>query len=453
MTNVAKLTRISLLSVLGAALAVGSALLPESSSLATTAVAQEEEQKEERKTKRTAAMRESVYKKLAEAQAAMEADDEAGAMKALNDVQKIKELTPYETAQYQTFMAFMYFQQERYPDAIRAYEEVLRQPELPEGMANQTRYSLAQLYFTQEDYRSAVDMMEIWFQSTTNPGPQPYLLIGQGYYQLEDYERALTAVNEAIRIQQDKGTPVREQTWLLLRVLYYELDDYNNVARILKILINEFPKRDYYVQLSGVYGELEKPTEQLGYMQLAYDQGMLDRGQEILNLSQLLMQAEVPYRAAVILDKGFNDGLVERSVRNLRILAQAWQMAAEDQRALGPLGEAAKLSDEGELNIRLAQSYFNLSMYKEAVDAAREGLRKGKVKRVDNANVLLGTALFEIDRLNEARSAFQEAQKDDRTAKAAAQWINYINGEQDRRKQLADAMSDLQPSSGSGSSE
>ena len=56
-------------------------------------------------------------------------------------------LNSYEVAQMWNFYAFIYFSQDNYREATRAYENVLQQPELPLGLETTTMFTLTQLYF------------------------------------------------------------------------------------------------------------------------------------------------------------------------------------------------------------------------------------------------------------------------------------------------------------------
>ena len=59
--------------------------------------------------------------------------------------------------------------------------------------------------------------------------------------------------------------------------------------------------------------------------------------------------------------------------------------------------------------MRLATSFYTLKDYAKAVEAAKRGLGKGRVKRPDAANMLLGIALVESKKGAEAKAAFQAA--------------------------------------------
>lgn len=403
------------------------------------AYAQDDAEQQEQETRKTPAMREKVYKVLAKAQEAMEAGDTATALSELRGLERQKDLNSYELAQMHTFYGYLYFDQEDFPNAIKAYENVLRQENLPQAMETGTRYSLAQLYFATEDYPNAVRALNKWFEVANNPGPDPYILLGQAYYQTKQYDKAIPPILKGMSMAEERGKEIKENWYLILRVIYFEQGKMDKVAEILETLVRKFPKKEYWTQLSGIYGELGQSRKQVIAYEMAYLQGMLNSGREIVTMAQLLMQAEVPYRAAVVLDKGIKDGVVQGNAKNWRLLSQAWMVAAEDEKAIPALVEAARLSGDGELDIRLAQSYLNTDNWEGAAESARAGIAKGGLRRPDQAHTILGMALYEMERYNEALAAFREAAKDRRSATVATQWIQHIEKEKDRVKQLADA--------------
>lgn len=115
-------------------------------------------------------------------------------------------------------------------------------------------------------------------------------------------------------------------------------------------------------------------------------------------------------------------------------------MAAEYEKAIPPLKQAAGISEDGELDVRLANSYLNLSRYDECVTSARAGIKRGGLKRPATAQELLGMCLFEQDKYEEAIAAFRQAAKDEKTEKRARNWIKYIQTEQARIEQLNESI-------------
>jgi len=394
----------------------------------------------EQKTRKTPAMTEKVYTKLTEAQELIEAKQINQGLAKLGELRAMKNLNSYELAQMWNYYAYTYFTMERYKDAIKAYENVLAQPELPEALETGTMYTLAQLYFTIEDYRRAVQIIEKWMTVVPEPSEQAYMLLGQGYYQLEEYKKALEPLKTAMKLVKSRGQIPKENLYLLLRVNYYELNDYKSMAAVVKEMLPHYPKPEYWLTLAGAYSELGKQKEQMSIMELLYESGQLTRGNQVLNLANLYLLYEVPYKAAVVLEKGIKDGIIEPKINNLRLLSQAWFQAREDEKSIPPLKRAAEKSKDGDLDVRLAQSYINLDRWKEAVAALQTALKKGGIKRRDTANVMLGMSLFELKKYESAKKAFRLARGDRRSSKTAAQWIAYIESEQARRAALKDGL-------------
>ena len=115
-------------------------------------------------------------------------------------------------------------------------------------------------------------------------------------------------------------------------------------------------------------------------------------------------------------------------------------MPQDDTEAVPALTRAAGLAEDGTLDVSLAQSYQNLYEWDACVDAAREGIRKGDLRREDQAYMILGACLFELKEYTAARNAFEEAADDERSRGNARSWIQYVNSEETRDRELAAAL-------------
>lgn len=408
---------------------------------APVSFAQEEEEQNlgDLATQETASMRETTYKELAKAQEAAEAENYTEAIAALDKLSK-QELNNYERSQQLNLYAYIYYAQDKVSKAISTYEQLLNQPELPEALQTSTVYTLSQLHFSQENWQASINMLERWMRLTKEDNKTAYEMMAQAYYQLEQYNKALRPAWKVIELTQAAGEPVKEQSYLLLRVLHYEMEEYQQVVDILEELIKLFPKKQYWMQLASIYGELDNQKKQLAVLELAYLQDFLTTENEILTLASLLLNNDLYVRAGKILSKGLDDGVITSTLEHWRLLAQAWTMAQENEKAIPALTRAAELSSDGKLDVILAQTYMNLNRWDDSINTVRRAISKGGLNRVDQAQVMLGQALFELDRFDEARAAFLAAQADQRSRQLAAQWINYIDSEEDRRAQLAAAL-------------
>ena len=399
----------------------------------------------EQKTKETVAMSQQVYEKLSEIQELIEAKDYATAEKQIVDLRGNKKLSDYERAQIWNITAYGYYLQERYADAIDAYDQVLAQPGLPEALLQSTLKTQSQLYFTQEDYESALVVIRKLMDIIPEPSADVYMIEGQALFQLARYDEALVPIKTAVNMYREQGQKPKENWLLLLRVIYFEQKDYENMLVVVKELLEYYPKDTYILVLAGIYSELGDTKKQLALVEVLYEKGYLTNASQVTNLANLYLLHGVPYKAAQVLDKEIEAGIVKANERNLRLLSQAWYTSREDQKAIPPLEQAAKLADDGELYIRLAQSHINLEQWPEAATAARQAIRMGGLKRADQANIMLGMALFNQKRYEQARQAFVAASRDRRSAKAAGQWVNYVDSEIKRRDLMKQEVPDFQP--------
>ena len=389
----------------------------------------------ERKTRVTVAMSQPVYKALTEAQELVEKKQYGAALKVLEALRG-KKLTPYEAAQAWNYTAYTHYLQEQYPQAIRAYEQVLAQGELPEAIVTSTLKTLSQLYFTVEQYAKALATVQRLLASLAEPSQEVYLLLGQAHFQLKQYAEALPAIDRAIAMARAHGSEPQENWLLLKQVIHYERKDYARMVEVVKELLRLYPKESYLRTLAGAYSELGDTRKQLAVMEALYDQGRLTEGRDLVNLANLFLLHEVPVKAARVLERALAAKRVESDVANLRLLSQAWYQAREDAKAIPPLVKAAALAADGELSIRLAQSHINLEQWEQAAAALEEGLRKGGLDRTDQAYVMLGMARFNLARLEQARGAFERALADKRSQKVAGQWLAYVDQELQRRQAL-----------------
>ncbi len=410
-------------------------------SFVSTATAQDGS-KNERETRKTPALRNNIYEKLAEAQAFAEAKQYVEAEAVLNDMldatSKKSKLNRYELANVYNTYAYLRYAVEDYDGALDYYQKVIDQrPEIPLALEINTLYTVAQLYFLQENWRKGIDTLNTWMSVTDTPSTNAYVLLANGYFQLKDYDKSLSNIQIAIDREESAGKVPKEQWYNLARFIHFDRDNFREALNVLELLIMYYPKKQYWVQASHLYGEEKDEARQLALLEATYEQNLLDRSQDIVLISQLYLQAEVPYPAARAMEKGLADDIVEKESKNYELAGVAWRQAQEVTKSLPMLEAAASKSEKGELYARLGNVYLDVDKNKEAVEALKRGLDRGGVKRPDQARLALGMAYFNLGDFNAARRAFREARKDKRARSYADQWLKYISSEENRLEELA----------------
>jgi tetratricopeptide (TPR) repeat protein len=388
------------------------------------------------KTKQAQAVSKEVYERIQKAQEMVDAKDYEGALRTLNSLYNPDKLTEYEQANVLNYLGFVYYNMEDMRNAISTYNKLISIPNLEPQMLKQTTYTMAQLLTVEERYKEALDTLNKWFALESNPAPEPYILKAQMHYHLNQYQAMVPSIEKAMEVARARDKPIKEDWYGLLNFAYFQQENYAKVRDIQKILLQNWPKKRYWKSLAGAYTELGEDQKLIYAYDAAYTQGMLEKGTEFVTMAQLFLQAEVPYKAAKLLQEKMDEGVVEKTEKNYRLLSQAWMLAQEDSKAIPALKSAANLASDGEVDARLANSYLNIGEYGECVTSARTAIRKGGLKSPDNIQISLGMCLYNLRRYDDAKTAFRDAAKAPRSQRTSAQWIQVIDAEIERNRQI-----------------
>ncbi|PTB82521.1 hypothetical protein C9986_02705, partial [Pseudidiomarina aestuarii] len=238
---------------------------------------------------------------------------------------------------------------------------------IPESLQQNTLFSLAQLALGEGRYDDTLAFLDRW-QALVGDAEQTKALVlkAQALYQQESYAEALAPITAAIEKVEAEGNYGDENWYLLQRAIHFELGNTEAVADVLATMVKAFNKPEYWIQLAGVYGQLGQEAKQLALLEAAYQQGFLTKGSDLMNLAQSYFFSDVPYKAGKVLERGLEEGKIERNLRNLKMLAQSWVAARETDKAVAALEAAAELSEDGELDAQRAQVLINAERYQEA---------------------------------------------------------------------------------------
>tara|TARA_R110002096_G_scaffold124002_1_gene268084 strand:- start:17996 stop:19351 length:1356 start_codon:yes stop_codon:yes gene_type:complete len=394
------------------------------------------EKDDDTKTKQAQAVSKEVYEKIQKAQEMVDAKDYNGALRSLNSLYNPDKLTEYEQANVLNYLGFVHYNMDNMPQAISTYRKLLAIPSLEPQMAKSTTFTMAQLLTVQENYSEALTTINKWFTLESNPAPQPFILKAQILYNLERYREMIAPIEMAMQVAERRDLEVKEDWYNLLNFAYFQEENYAKVRDIQIVLLEKWPKKRYWKSLAGAFTELGEDQKLIYAYDAAFTQGMLETESEFVTMAQLYLQAEVPYKAAKLLQEKIDAGVLTKNEKNYRLLSQAWQLSMDDAKAIPALKAAASLADHGELDARLANSYLNIGDYNNCVASARTAARKGGLKSPDNIQISLGMCLYNLRKYNEAKTAFREAAKVPRSQRTSSQWIRVIDAEVERNRQI-----------------
>ncbi|MBT1450395.1 tetratricopeptide repeat protein [Glaciecola sp. XM2] len=385
----------------------------------------------ERQTRRTPALRANVYDQLARAQEQGDAGNVEEAIAILDVVQsKADSMNSYERAMMHNFYGFIYYNEERYDETIAAFERAIAEQPIPESFEKTTVFSLAQLAMMQSQYDKVINYLERW--ESLNDGripPRNYVLKAQASYQNKAYEDAAQYIEAAIVGHEEDGY-LPDENWLVLqRAIYFELKQPEKVKDIIAKLIRLYDEPKYWIQLAGMYGELEMEKQQLATMEIAYQRGFITSASDTFNLAQLYFYHGVPYKGAKLMEDALASGVLVENLRNLKFLGQSWQAAKEDEKAVPVMQQAATLSDDGEIDAQLALLYFNLDDFDNAIESANTAIEKGDLDNPGNTHMVLGLALYNKRQFALALNELAKAEEFSSSRGAARQWARFVERE------------------------
>ena len=422
------------------------------------------------KYKKARALQTGTAKKMAKVYEALEVVDDKGepdpdmetVLSILTELRRdMTNLKSYDRSVMWNAWAFVYFSDGKYDQAMDAYYNLINEPEVTIGLRVGALLSLAQLHLVQENYKEGIELILQWMNEVEKVTAQSYSLLGQAYYQTGDFKKSLSSMETAVTMAEEEGYKPRENWYVIMAAcigeLKKEIGEKESLLRqidIYEILVNLYPKKQYFIQLGGSYGQLGREKDYMITLKAAHQKDFLNKESEYLALTQLLLLNQNPYWAAQVFVSGQKKMItivdekteeekivpvIKDTEKNLKLLADAWRMAQEIDKAIPVLEKAANMSKDGESFVLLGNLYLSEDKVEKAVEAINKGLEKGKVKKLSQVYLTLGQAYFELQKFEEAKKNFRIAarDKDKKIKQQANNWIKYTENEEIRVANLA----------------
>ena len=422
------------------------------------------------KYKKARALQARTAKEMAKVYEALEVVDDKGepdpdmetVLSILTELRRdMANLKSYDRSVMWNAWAFVYFSDGKYDQAMDAYYNLINEPEVTIRLRVGALLSLAQLHLVQENYKEGIELILQWMNEVEKVTAQSYSLLGQAYYQTGDFRKSLSSMETAVTMAEEEGYKPRENWYVIMAAcigeLKKEIGEKESLLRqidIYEILVNLYPKKQYFIQLGGSYGQLGREKDYMITLKAAHQKDFLNKESEYLALTQLLLLNQNPYWAAQVFVSGQKKMItivdekteeekivpvVKDTEKNLKLLADAWRMAQEIDKAIPVLEKAANMSKDGESFVLLGNLYLSEDKVEKAVEAINKGLEKGKVKKLSQVYLTLGQAYFELEKFEDAKKNFRIAarDKDKKIKQQANNWIKYTENEEIRVANLA----------------
>ncbi|MBU2871326.1 tetratricopeptide repeat protein [Colwellia sp. E2M01] len=411
---------------LSTSLVVVTSLLVAQAPFADYVNAAEQAQKEKRKSYLPSP---STGKKVQEAFELYSADDIDGALVVLLDIDADKE---YDKAYVSRFIAVMYATKGDNDQKTIKYLKAAIEPDiLNESDHSESLKLLGDMQMQTKDYKGALESYYAWMDFSGKEDGQTYIKIANAYYSLGQLDKVIAPADKAIVAFGDKQN---QNPYILKVQSYYERKQYKETIKVLETVVQLFPEsKQWWTQLPMFYLLVEDYNKATETLDLAYKLGYLDKESQITTLASLYSQSDAPYMAAKLLEKYIASGLVKRDDKNISSLANAWHSALDIDKAATYYGEVAKMTSDAGIYRKQGMLYKQDEQFTKAITALNKAIELGASDE-GQIHMSIAESYFYLEKYKEAYAAIQKAVKDPKSRKYAEGWKRFIIDTAKRKK-------------------
>jgi tetratricopeptide (TPR) repeat protein len=374
---------------------------------------------EERKNAKTKIMGERTGKKVIKAFDLYNEDDVDGAIALLNELDPSDD---FDKATVNRYLGSMYAQKEQYKLAIKYLKSAISTDILNFADQAQALKTIGDLYAGTEQYSAAKNAYVDWMDFTGEEDPKVYTRIAQANFELKQYRDVIEPADKAIKLEKE---PTKAPYQLKLAT-YFEQKQYQNMVQVAEQMVRVWPDdKKSWVGLGKYYLQTEDYQKGLATMEVAYKNGYFENEVEYRVLANFYSLNEIPFKAAVTLEKAIKEDKIKRTKQNINAVASNYHRSKDIEKAAKYYEEAAKFDDDAELYRKAGSLLLQSENFSAAVVRLNKALELGSDKK-GTIYSDLAEAYYYQGKYKQAYAAITKAMDDPRTRKFAKGWSTYI---------------------------
>lgn len=369
-------------------------------------------------------VRPDVGKPLKAAEAALKAGRAKEALAKISEADAVPNKTAYESLLIQQMRGSAAHAAGDLPAAVKSFEAVLSSGKVSGRDQLQLVEAVAVDYYKMKEYAKSAQWAQRYFKDGgTAPAMRTVLL--QSYYLGND----CASVNRMLGGAGDEaGHKPSEEDLEILRSCYRrEKDDAGYVAATERLIVH-YPKKEYWTEMLARVQRKPGFSDRLSVhvYKLRLATGNLNTATDYMELAQLALQAGVPAEAKVVMDKGYASGVLgkgDQAARQQRLRDLVTKTLADSQKAREQEEKDALAARDGGDLVKVGLNYVYEGKADKGLDLIQKGIRKGGLKRPEDAKLLLGEAELYAGHRNRAVQTFKSVRGTDGAADIARLWV------------------------------
>jgi hypothetical protein len=375
----------------------------------------------------------SVGKKIGKAFEAysVETEDGSNVDIALTMLLDITAKKAYDIAYTDRFIGVMYAQKGDTDNSVKYLKKAVAPDILNQADQEESLKLLADLQMQLEQYKEALQGYNAWMDFSGKSDGNVWVKVAQAHAQLKQFDKVIAPADNAIAAFGDKHN---QNPYLIKLNSYYERKMFKECVTLLETTVQIFPEtKQFWTQLASFYAMVEDYPKSLATLDLAYKQGFLEKESEIKMLANLYAQSDVPYKAAIILEKHIESGIVKRDDKNLSSLANSWHAAQHIDKAASYYGELAKMTNEAKHYSKQGMLLNQDEQFAKAIVALKKAIEIG-VKNEGRLYQSIAESYFYLEKYKQSYAAIKKALKDPKSRRTAKGWVSFIKDTAARKK-------------------
>jgi TolA-binding protein len=292
--------------------------------------------------------------------------------------------------------------------------------------------TIAVAHYKNKDYAKAAQWTQRYFKEGGNDGAMRTMML-QSYY----LSNNCNEVNRMLGPVTDEGSGRRasEEELQILARCYLTQNDTGGYVSAIEKLVVLYPKKQYWTDLLARVQKKPGFSDRLGVnvYRLKLATGNINSASDYMEFAQLALQQGVPAEAKQIMDKGYAAGVLgkgEEAARQGRLRDLVNKSLAESQAKRADDEREAEASKDGNDLVRIGLNYVYEGKADKGFPLIDKGLKKGGLRRPEDAKLRLGEAQLHAGRKDAAVRTLRDVRsndpkRNDGVADLARLWVLY----------------------------
>jgi hypothetical protein len=281
---------------------------------------------------------------------------------------------------------------------------------------------IAVAHYNKKEYAEAARWTQRYFKEGGNDPSMRSVLL-QSYYLGND----CNSVNKMLAGAGEDRRASEEELQILANC-YLRLRDTGGYVSAIEKLVVYYPKASYWTDLLSRVQKKPGFSDRLGLdvYRLRLATNNLKDTNDYLEMAQLALQAGVPAEAKIIVDKGYEVkalGQGKDAERHERLRALVSKDLAESQKNRAKEEQEALAAKDGNDLVKIGLNYVFEGKADKGISLMQEGIKKGGLKRPDDAKLRLGEAQIYAGKRAQGVQTLRDVKGSDGTGDMARLWI------------------------------